>query len=189
MKIEDELVFVRITFRNGGSFEFTNGSADVIRGIDGIQDTITGGSGKFAVIKIRTGESLNRVALGGWDGNKEFPLYAGTTQLNPDVSLLDGKATGLFDREWHVYVIDLEALASEYYAANNAELEKASFGIQGETTNALGAKEYIDIAYFAICDDWTEVSEVVGNEQVILTKWTDNSIDQVLNSDGTEITE
>ena len=34
-----------------------------------------------------------------------------------------------------------------------------------------GENHYVDIEYFALCDTWTEVYNVVGNENVVVTDW------------------
>ena len=52
-----------------------------------------------------------------------------------------------------------------------------------------GSNDYIDIAYFAICDDWDEVAAVaVGEESVIFTAWCDAvNYSEVVKPDGTPI--
>ena len=90
---------------------------------------------------------------------------------------------------WRVYVVDIEKMNSAAYGVNDSSVTKVTFGFQGESgENEIQGGEYIDFAYFAVCDDWTEVKAVVGEkDKVIYTAWNKNDFDEVRNSDGTPV--
>jgi hypothetical protein len=110
--------------------------------------------------------SIGNLKLGAYDGQSSTDLIG-----NGD-PIYDKYATRKsLNSEWKVFVIDIEKLGQvedfNFYAANNADLRSASFGLQ-VGYNHTGT---FDVAYFAVCDNWSEVKSVVGDEAVVLTNW------------------
>ena len=181
LRVDEEggFLYTSIRLYQGASFEMTNGTSTVIRDVKDCSDTIVGGSGRYLVFKIRCDESNSLLNIMLADGKKA--TQAGE-QMRP-ASIFEGS-----DGEWHVYVVDLVELGHGCYGANDAGVKNVAFGFKGEAgANDIQGTERLDLAYFAVCDDWTEVARVVGDEQVIYTNWKDGSIDKICNSDGTDI--
>ena len=181
--------YTRVSIQDGGSFELLNGSYAVTweqKGFDTAHDKINGGSGNFIVIKMRVGEGAKEyLKMVAWDGK------TGTASLSSSVS------RNALSTEWVVYVIDISKAFSNTYTAGKADVTNATFGFQGdgnggkyENSAWVGYDEndYVDIAYFAVCDGWDDIEAVVGNENVILTDWKTPANDKNYTSDGTEIT-
>lgn len=189
---EDSFVYNRITLQNGGSFEFTNGTSEVVKGFGTVDDVIYG-SGAYMVIKLRLGAGEEMLKLCAWDGRTADrggdPIFDGGTQRTADAQ----------SREWTVYVIEIASLfESTDYAANDKTVNKAVFGVKGDYNGGklngssienYDETDYVDIAYFAICDDWREVSEVVAGEEVVLfTGWSNKVNSNVwVKPDGTTL--
>ena len=153
------LVYTRVSLNNGGSFEIINGSATP----DGSNSTITQtvyGTGKYAVIKLRV------------NSEAEVKFSATTGTVMSDGELGNHSRTAFADG-WAVYVIDLSAF--DLYTADDATITKAWYGMQGDSADG-GS---VDIAYFAVCDNWEEIKTVVDDEQVIITNWNDNNVTKV----------
>jgi hypothetical protein len=155
-------VYVRIHLYQGGNFAMSNGTGDMAEGLAHPDDKIEGGAGRYAVFKMRTND-LGYVAFAAYDAKREVS--------NTD-SLLAGNGRKEFAQGWVIYVIDLEAFASTWYEVG-ADITNATFGFQGETgKDTLSGNEYIDLAYFAICDNWTEIGQITGNDaSVVFTDW------------------
>ena len=64
-------------------------------------------------------------------------------------------------------------------AASGVPNDMKYVGIKGDPTGNKdnedgGVNDYVDIAYFAVCDSWTEVAQVAAGEtSVIFTAWSD----------------
>ena len=192
---EDSFVYNRITLQNGGSFEFTNGTATVNKGFGTVDDTIYG-AGQFMVIKMRVGVGESFLRLLAWDGRT--PDRGGDAIFDAwDGSPSTSRVMTDADRDWVVYVIEIAALfAQSDYAAQDSQMTKATFGIKGDSSGGsyqnrawvdLDTTDYIDVAYFAICDDWQEVAAVTaGEETVVFTAWSDVvGYDEIRKPDGT----
>lgn len=185
---EGGFVYNHIKLFQGGSFEITNGSVTPKKNFESCDDKIDGGSGSYIVMKIRIPESVSLLnlkmadgikATGSWGAEKRGDLANG------------GTSTLEADGKWRVYVIDLAELHSSAYGAGDSNVTNVTFGFQGEAGDGqCDGTEYIDIAYFAVCDDWDEIEAVVGvGEKVLYTNWSHNTHDKICYSDGTEITE
>ena len=59
---------------------------------------------------------------------------------------------------WRTYVIDLSVFPN--YTVDSTDILKAAFGMQF----AWNGSPVVDIAYFAIVDNWAEVAEVTGEK-------------------------
>ena len=76
--------------------------------------------------------------------------------------------------EWVVYVIDMamfDVCAAYNRDSHNETLASFSFQDRGNGT-------YVDFAYFAVCDTWEEIASIVDDEQIIITKWSDNNLEK-----------
>ena len=173
---ENSFVYNRITLQNGGSFEFTNGTSEPTKGFGSVDDTIYG-SGSYIVIKMRVGSTEEAIKLCAWDGRTEG---RGGDPIFDSHSHSTHRTMTAENREWAVYVIEISAVfAQTDYATDDDTVTRAVFGIKGDSTGTAtatddGSNDYIDIAYFAICDDWTEVAKVAaGEDKVIFTGWSD----------------
>ncbi len=164
---ETEDAYTRVHLQNYGEFYFTNGTAPA--GNHNEADTIDkvqGGVGKYAVLKIRFSKN------GTWS----FKLETDTGKMAtidrwmlpnksgwPGVNAADGKFTSA---EWGILLIDLEKMG---LSDPNATAIRAMFRHIGN----VDPNHYVDVAYFAICDDMAEVASVVGDENATLhyTAW------------------
>ena len=196
MIYEDSFVYNRISLQAGGSFEFTNGTSTPNKGFKTVDDTIYG-AGRYMVIKMRVGSGEEHLRLCAWDGNTAdrggdpiFDAY-GSPQTVRNMTQ-DNK-------DWVVYVIEISALfANTDYAAGDDTVTRAVFGMKGDGNGGeykggawqdFDETDYVDIAYFAICDDWSEVAKVAAGEQTVLfTGWSDAvGYNEVRNPDGTTV--
>ena len=193
---EGDCVYSHINTYRGASFEFTNGTCTPDRGfaVNGLTsdsdkvidagDKIKGGSGAFMVLKMRATdiEYVDLIVNGDDDGGKVLSSSA-IRRATKDIS----------DDEWTVYVIDIAKLAAEHYSANDATVTNicVALRIDEDEFNAStgvgnGGTESLDIAYFAICDNWDEVADVVGDEKVLYTDWKTPANDKIYTSAGVE---
>ena len=192
MDAEVDFVYAHVTLQTHGAFELINGSGAYAMRFHTVHDTVNG-SGKYAVLKIRVGSGEDTVKLLAWDGitGNETYYNSSNSQLDSD-SVFNLCARSNLNTEWAIYVIDLSQAFGETYDAENADITKATFGIKGDgsggnydsataTWSGFDENDYIDIAYFAICDNWTEIQSVVGDESVILTNWKTPANDETVN--------
>ncbi|MBE6584223.1 MAG: hypothetical protein E7649_04460 [Ruminococcaceae bacterium] len=200
--------YARITMQNGGAFEVLNGSVSVdwqSKGFNSVHDAISG-SGKYMVIKMRVGANESSLNILAWDGETGYDAYVteGTDENgNPKYTFASDRVFGMAGRssslytDWTVYVIDMEKAFPSTYTTGNVDLSKATFGFKGDGNGGAlsngewqnyDENDYVDIAYFAICDSWTEISSIVGSENVIYTDWKTPANDKNYTSSGTEIT-
>ena len=172
----DGNIYARFTFYStSGSVCVTNGSNFSSKLYLTRYDSIKG-SGKYAVFKIRA-ESVYRLRFGAqtWSDDKirDFPDYEFKARESQDA----------VSGEWKVFVVDLEKAFSEsQYVSNDVTVTEAVFGFM--MLNAETDKAYFDLQYFAICDDWSEVESVVGDENVLFTGWRDTIDDMMCKSNG-----
>lgn len=142
-----------------------------------------GGNGRYFVFKMRT---VNVEAL-AW---RITATTANGTATDPSGSYL-ARREAMPEGEWVVYVVDIAALLSAesrittYGTAGNVDLTKIAAGFMyGHNLGGTVTDAYLDIAYFAVCDNWEEIESVVGDEKVILTDWKNNTSDKKLSSKG-----
>ena len=192
---EGDMAFTRLTLDASASFKLHTG-VDGTKKMSDPVDAISGGSGQYIVMKIRLGGmSIGELKIGLYDGSKEIPLYPGQSFLDTDKlfdsyvrkvtegMIIDSDADGVSDG-WLTYVVDISGIGSEWYTANNPETQTISAGLKIQN----GGTGYIDVAYFAIVDDWTEVAVVVGNEAENITfapEWKDATQDKTRKANGT----
>ena len=178
----DGFMYSRIRMFMGGSFELSNGSVTPIKGLADCSDVISGGSGKYLVFKIRFAESVEYLRLLLADG-KKATAAGGEMRGSSNGTLLEQGG------EWIVYVVDIEKMNSTAYGVNDSSVTNVTFGFQGESGDGeLDGTEYIDFAYFAVCDNWQEIKAVVGEkDKVIYTAWNKNDFDEIRTSDGNPI--
>ena len=176
LEIENGVIYNHITMKNGASFEFINVSEPSDKTSSTVENVLTGGTGRFIVFRIRfESDKTDNLALVLYDGQTSgydqdtHRLWAGLGN-SEDKNI----ATG----EWVTYVMDMEATEYSWYTENQVDVTKASFGLNIGSSSYTGDR-YIDVQYFAVCDDWSEVSAVVGSETVKYTKWSDTSVDKV----------
>ena len=142
-----------------------------------------GGNGRYFVFKMRT---VNVEAL-AW---RITATTASGTATDPSGSYL-ARREAMPEGEWVVYVVDIAALlAAEsrittYGTAGNPDLTRIAAGFMyGHNLGGTVTDAYLDIAYFAVCDNWEEIESVVGDDKVILTDWKNNTSDKKLSSSG-----
>jgi hypothetical protein len=165
--------YTRVTLQAGGNFEFLNGSANP----DGKNRTVTQsvyGSGKYMVIKMRVGSDEAYLNFGILDTTDA----KGNVHHNSRFGL---NSRSVFADDWAVYVIDLSQYdrsfwGNEGYSYANDSIKKAWYGMQGDGDD--GENDYVEIAYFAVCDSWAEIKSIVTDEQVIVTNWSDNNVEK-----------
>ncbi|MBE6583838.1 MAG: hypothetical protein E7649_02475 [Ruminococcaceae bacterium] len=187
MQDEEGFIYSSIRMGTGASFEFTNGSITPVRGfsVNGkrsdndpidLGDTIKGGTGKYFVIKVRTHDIDELRFLANGDNDNEGVASYTTGDSRPTAAISD---------EWVVYVVDIEKLGLANYAANQTAVSNVCVGMLiDQSGEKCSGNERLDIAYFAICDNWDEVATVVGDDNVIYTDWKSNTFDKNLNSEG-----
>ena len=158
---DESFLYNRITFDTTGSVKLSNGSASPSTFIS-LSDKIEG-SGRYAVMKIRVGgESIGWLSFGSYDGSGE---PGGADNVFRSANSPNIRGVGRLPiGEWVTYVIDLTGIDTKYYTANNASLANAAFGLKIQNGKGGSDTDYIDVAYFAVCDDWTEVGYVIGDD-------------------------
>lgn len=120
---------------------------------------INPGNNKYLVMKLRSSKAGSEIRL--WFGNN-----AGGDGYNESInkSMLLPMSKLKSTDDWVVIVVDLEAM----YPAVHRKLES---GVYPEITNLYGyfahsAGEHYDIAYMAICEDWTAIDTLVDESTV-----------------------
>lgn len=145
-------------YRGGG-----DSTPKVVDKLNTKPDGTTQGVGKFAVVKIR----LEGTA--GGDVRLEILSDTMDTMFNQYRWInRDGK--------FYTIVVDLPA------SMVNASTEKINIKIR-HTGSAVA---YFDIAYFGICDDWSEIANIVGSGNVIhYSDWSNSATTANKKFDGT----
>ena len=166
-------MFTRAYMNDGASFMLGNAALNSSYTENGAQWTLNGGSGRYAVIKIRANDvkairfgiktDKGEVVAGGWANN---------WRTNAD-EFTDGEFT--------TYVIDL----GEANVKSDATVVGIMMGTGRSAIGTYAAGGSLDIAYFALCDDWAEVASVVGTDDVLLTTW-GNGTDGLGNGSSTD---
>ncbi len=174
IKTEGGMVFTRVTFTNGsGSFKFdsetSNGFVNYDNG-DAMKkdfDELVGGSGKYMVFKFRlsNAQKLAHISIGASADGATLPYDEGQVLGSPNIRYIANTPAG-----WNVMVIDVTTFDSNYYPANDESIKRATFGMKLN-----GAKnEYIDIAYFAVVNNWDAVMTLLGEENLETVKFVPN---------------
>lgn len=166
---DEKTIYSSIGFWQGGAFEFTNGTSTPVKGLEDAADTING-LGRYAVLKVRLGEGMNSgLSFGLWDGQTG-------TSVNPNNANNKGsdylcKHRNVANGEWMTFVIDLTAFSAHYTVGGTSD--KIGVALKnGWTSGTASTASQVDIAYFAICDSWTAIDSIVGDDDVLFTKWT-----------------
>jgi len=162
-------VYNSISLDISGSISFSNGN------IITLKDTVYGG-GKYFVFKVRAGESTVQMKLAAYDKTGTVISNAGLAD-----PLFETNTRSQVNTEWVVYVIDATEMlnsATKYYTTEDAGNKLATFGYK----IANGSVGTVDIAYFAVCDNWKEIDSVVGSDDVILTNWESPASDLLVTS-------
>lgn len=119
------------------------------------QGNIDAGTARYMMLKIKSNAASGiKIALGttGWTyENYANPQNQGG--IFQDI-ILNSSATQ--DGEWTVYVIDLDKFGDKVRVDADGNRIIDSFKI--ETTGNVKSGQYIDIAYVAFADDWSEVA-------------------------------
>ena len=172
--ISSDGTYNRIKIGAGASFEFVNGSMTPIRSF-GVQqtvngaydagDTIEGGSGRYLVLRYRVhGPQLLKLLLNSSNPDSTANL-AGNV-----VSIALSRIHGETQDTWRTIVIDIETLGSTYYHAEDETVTNIAAGLYFDAAGNLAsvpeAERYVDVAYFAVCDNMSEVAAVVGEDTV-----------------------
>ena len=173
--VTNGIQYSRIKFAESGQAELLNH----LHGYEGGQvpngqtptQTVYG-RGSYFVIKMRTSSPTSTVKFAALDG------VNGTTTIKGQTWIFDMNARNTFEMGWHTYVIDLSRY--DDCASYKDSLTKAMYAIMGAQDG-----EFVDIAYFAVCDSWTEIQSIVTDETVVFTKWSSPQEDVVVNADGT----
>ena len=155
-------VYTRVHLANNGTTMLTNQTSTVTYAERTPTDTLTanaGGMGRYYVLKVRT-HGITGLRMGVYSQTASESAMIGPNFNGP----FRNNAAEYNDDEFTIYVIDRGA-------AVNPDATKINVVFGAWTQAATGG--YLDIAYFAVCDDWTEIRSVVGddNEKVVLTTW------------------
>lgn len=176
---EGGVTFNRVQVTDSDAFEFSNGSAVVtadglaIKNSSGnvVGDEILGGSGRYIVFKYRFSATTNnnvRMSLTMLADNVGRDS-AGESTLALTRYYSDTQYSNVTAGSWQIYVIDIEKLASNYYGAGRTQVNNVSLGMYflylGQRTGTF------DLAYFAVCDDWQEVTSLVDDSTVSTVDW------------------
>lgn len=168
IRIEDGRIYEHIVLGAGSSFKFGNGTGEFCRRFPATS-TISGGSGRYMVIKMRTnniegGEAV-RIML-----NSDTSKQANNTNLNAEYSNTVLRSADFADGQWQVYVIDLAKLGHTYYTAEDKSVGKIAAGLYFPFLT-VSDEASVDIEYMAICDDWSEIDKIVEEKVVMLSGW------------------
>ncbi len=171
IRYEDGKIYEHIVLGRGVSFKFDNGTGEFCKRFPATS-LISGGSGRYLVIKMRThnienGETV-RIMM-----NSDTSSQGDNFDLNAKNSNTVLRNADFADGEWQVYVIDLEKLGHQYYTAEDENVQKIAFGfyIPGLTD---ADEASMDVEYMAICDDWSEIDKIVEEKVVMLSGWANN---------------
>ena len=170
--------FTRMNLTASSSFKFNNGTSEITRDY-APTDTLNGGSGKFAVLKIRMSGAVRFKFIANTDESKSATDSLGAERAvgsgNKSADAQEG------NNVWRTYVINLDNINANY-TANSTDILKAAFGMQF----IWDSTPVVDIAYFAIVDSWEEVAEVTGEATAYQIKdWkNDNVICPINTADG-----
>ena len=164
---EDGEIFQRIDVLNGGgTIPLTaGGGADEKHIVK-----VNGSTGKYFVFRMRTHNIENVVGL-SW---RIASVSEGDTYTKPGSYIAERRA--FEDDVWVTYVVDIASLGIGGYSTENTSKTNivAALMVRADASSS-GAKltdTYIDVAYFAICDDWDEIDIASGDEKtVFLTEW------------------
>lgn len=183
---ENGVYYTRIQFTNGGSFEFLNGSGTAYDTSTPNRTQQIYGSGRYAVIKLRVGPETTELRFAAVDGTKRNDVNTPVESGNMLDGILATNKYSSFEEGWAVYVIDFKNYnICSAYTYTDKSIKNAWFGIQGYGTEANLTDQYVDIAYFALCDTWTEVDSIIDAESVIVTDWNkDQNDDDTLTYDA-----
>jgi hypothetical protein len=130
------------------------------------------GTGKYFVIKVRADATTTNMKLGAYDAAHSSTSGDSVYEANVRTSV----AT-----EWTVFVIDIEqmlAVGSKFYTVGGTQTTTAAFGYKVANKNSENpvTAGTVDVAYFAVCDSWSEIADVVGNDDTVyLTAWDGSS--------------
>ena len=137
-------------------------------------DAIKGGSGKYAVFKIRT-HNVATISI------KLASRKEGDTTTAPDY--YQNMRGWEYNDQWVTVAVDISALETSLtpYSINDELVKYITAGLKFKkgtytgslpsTSNYDGQPGYVDIAYFSIVDDLYEVEDVVQNGKYYLTNW------------------
>ena len=168
IRYEDGKIYEHIELGKSASFKFDNGTGELCKKFPATS-TITGGSGRYLVIKMRThnidSEEPVRIMMNS-DTSKQGNNY----DLAPKTTNTVLRNSDFADGKWQVYVVDLEKLGHIYYTAGDENVAKIAVGfyMPGLTKDDNAS---IDVEYMAICDDWSEIDSVVEEKVVMLSGW------------------
>lgn len=164
---EDGEIFQRINVTNGGgTIPLTAGGGADERHIV----KVSGSTGKYFVFRMRT-HNIEKVVGLSW---RIASVAEGDTFTKPGSYICE--RTAFEDDVWVTYVVDIAKLGIPGYSVNDASKTNivAALMVRGDAASSPVklTDTYIDVAYFAICDDWDEIGIASGDEKtVFVTDW------------------
>lgn len=174
VKTSGGVTYQSIPLHHVGYFEFINGTNAAVRGV-GVNgahysgatvdpgSVINGGIGEYFVVKLRS-DGITSI---NWLGNATDD-NGGAVDRNNGVTSSGRNVSGEVSADaWTVYVVKISGIDNFSQYLNGTDSTNVAIGMGTTQTN--GSTGYIgtlDVAYFAVCDDWTEIAAVVGNENV-----------------------
>ena len=173
-------VYNRMEFADSGSMIFL-GTGSTVPSSNAILTNTANtvyGTGKYIVIKMRADAITTQMKIGAYD--------AAHSSASGD-NIYEANVRDIVATEWTVFVIDIEqmmASGTKFYTPGNTATTTASFGYKVANQNSVRPTTAgtVDVAYFAVCDNWNEVATVVGtNETVYLTAWDGTSAATAVN--------
>ena len=178
-------VYNSLAFGGSGSMVFGDGSA-VLNGMEDYTKNTVYGTGKYFVIKFRAQSQITEMKIGAYDGTNSKVIAdknAATAGSGTDAIYETNMRGGTVPTDWKVFVISIEDMLDKsvpFYTAGGTEQTTASFGFKIKNGSAYAGT--VDIAYFAVCDNWAEIDSIVGNDSVVLTSWENTVADVTLSS-------
>ena len=169
LRYENGKIYEHIVLGGNASFKFDNGTSEEIRRF-AATSTISGGSGRYLVIKMRANNIPVNVGI---MLNSDTSSQGSNTNLNATAANTISRQSAFVNGEWQVYVIDLKELGHQYYNAEDASVTKISVGFYIPALLA-AHNASIDFEYAAICDDWSEIDSIVEEKMVKLSSWANN---------------
>ena len=178
---EDGEIFQRIDVLNGGgTIPLTaGGGADEKHLV-----SVNGSTGKYFVFRMRTHNIENVVGL-SW---RIASVADGESYNKPGSYVCE--RTVFEDDAWVTYVVDIESLGIAGYTTGSESKTNIAAALMvradAASSGAALVDTYIDVAYFAICDDWDEIDIATGDEKtVFLTTWRGDAELKEVGSAGT----
>ena len=157
----ENIAFNRVTIGTTGAFLFGNGTGEG-KALE-LSNTIMGGTGRYAVFKIRFVENTaSQLYFGIYDGTTSLKIAQTDSWFKADGNARGIDRYGITSWGWTTYVVDLTGVNNVNFTPENLDATHIDVGLRVMD----GRVATIDVAYFAICDNWAEVDSLTGDDSV-----------------------